>query len=350
MADSLKLFKKFSTQMNLFALIVMVIFASVVRPPEIITDIEVLGDHLYVAFGERGIRVLNISKPGLPREVGKYDTFDSANALSLREDGDKEFLYVADGKAGVLAFEVTNHDDPVNLWDLKKFANAKDIVIQDKYAFVARGADGVTILNLNKNIEADDFSVDIPIELGAERVAVTAEYLCVLDAENKLNIIKIKKQNQMKEGEVFTYSIEAQVNDLTVYHDKMFIATEGAGLLVVNLQNPADIPERQQHNEFESVQSVAVHGGFAYLSVTEKGIRAIDISDLDEMVTIGETEEDIDLHTPQKVFWRNDYLLRVNQIANFFFIKFRANKYLVKFGDEFFFYPRIFSLLMKHCQ
>jgi hypothetical protein len=308
MADSLKLFKKFSTQMNLFALVVMVIFASLVRPPEKISDIEVLNDHLYIALGERGVRVLNISKPGLPTEVGKYDTFDSANALGLRKVGANEFLYVADGKAGVLAFDVTAHQDPVNQWDLKKFGNALDIVIKDQYAFIARGKDGISVLNLNKHHESSEFSLDLALENGAERVAINQDTLFILDSNENLNIIDISKPQKIEDQEITIFSLEGPVNDLTIYRNNLYIATEGNGLQVVNIANPADIPPVFKFTEFESVQSVAVHGSFAYLSVINKGLQAVDISDLNEMVILGETVDDIDLHSPQKIFLHNDYL------------------------------------------
>ena len=58
-------------------------------------------DHFaYCAAGERGLEIINISNPSMPKKVGNHDTADSANALYV----DDHWAYVADWEGGLQIF------------------------------------------------------------------------------------------------------------------------------------------------------------------------------------------------------------------------------------------------------
>ncbi|NJN81045.1 MAG: hypothetical protein HC802_01315 [Caldilineaceae bacterium] len=67
--------------------------------PGPITDLEAVGQRLYVASGKAGLFVLDTTNPRRPLAVGRFDTPDFAAALAITS----ESLFVADRLGGLWA-------------------------------------------------------------------------------------------------------------------------------------------------------------------------------------------------------------------------------------------------------
>ncbi|WP_368671065.1 LVIVD repeat-containing protein [Myxococcus sp. AM010] len=83
------------------------------RPVTSIHNLILKGDHLYIAWYQEGLRVLDVSNPTRPREVAHFNTFRETDpgrtdhlfqgAFGVRLPGDGH-LYVADAPRGLLIF------------------------------------------------------------------------------------------------------------------------------------------------------------------------------------------------------------------------------------------------------
>ena len=327
MAGLKKVFQKFSTRMDLYALFVIAFFFLMVRPVETIKDIQISGDenYLYLALGKRGIRVLDISNPGIPKEVGKYDTFNSANALAVRTQGEDEMLFVSDGKAGVLGFNVSKHVDeetkeiidPVFKWDDNTFKTALDIVIKDKFAIVARGEAGLTLVNIDKlpPDKSKTYHWQVDGVTNAQKVLVQEDRAYVIDGDWNLKILDVHKLQDYIDNrnsiELGSFNIEVPVNDISFYGGVIYLATQGKGLVLLNVGDPANIQLIQQYEDSGTdLHSVSVYGSFAYIGAGSKGLQILDISDLGQIVRVDNTEEDDEgkVKDAQKLYFHNDYV------------------------------------------
>jgi hypothetical protein len=99
----------------------------------------------YVADGSAGLRMVNVSVPSSPCEVGYYDPpFGISQAIEKNGD----YLYLADGSVGVRIFHLT---DPVTVESLSVYDTpgvAKDISFESNLLFIADGIQGVRIANV----------------------------------------------------------------------------------------------------------------------------------------------------------------------------------------------------------
>jgi hypothetical protein len=76
-----------------------------------IHNFQLVGDKAYIAYYQDGVRVVDLSTPTMPREVGHYHTWDEATAtgsafegaLGIRVVNGK--IYVADSERGLMIFE-----------------------------------------------------------------------------------------------------------------------------------------------------------------------------------------------------------------------------------------------------
>jgi hypothetical protein len=82
------------------------------RDPEIsIHNMILVGTKLYVSHYQDGLRILDVSNPSKPAEIGYYDTypdrhggFDLQGAVGIRVPGDG-YLYVADSERGLMVLQ-----------------------------------------------------------------------------------------------------------------------------------------------------------------------------------------------------------------------------------------------------
>jgi hypothetical protein len=76
-------------------------------PTGFVRDVTVAGEYAYVADGvfegfsdydSRGLRIINVTNPAVPREVGFYDTIGDSSGVAVSG----EYVYVDDGEGGLL--------------------------------------------------------------------------------------------------------------------------------------------------------------------------------------------------------------------------------------------------------
>ena len=95
--------------------------------------VVVQGNHAYVAAGENGLRVINVSNKSNPTEVAHYDT--PGNACDVTVSGN--YAYVADGSSGVRIIDVSNPSSPIEVGAYIRRGFARSVAVQGNYAYVA---------------------------------------------------------------------------------------------------------------------------------------------------------------------------------------------------------------------
>ena len=109
-----------------------------------VRGVDVAGSHAYLAAGyDAGLSVVDISDPKNPREVGNYDTPRSAR--SVRVSG--SYAYVGDLK-WLRVFDVSKPSAPREIASYKAPANAAGIWIDHSTVYVAARQAGLMILGI----------------------------------------------------------------------------------------------------------------------------------------------------------------------------------------------------------
>lgn len=108
-------------------------------------DVRVSGSFAYVADGDRGLQIVDVSNPAAPRIAGSVDTRGTATDLAVRGS----LVYVADGPLGVQVIDAANPEAPAlrgsfpTVW-------ARGIDVENNLAVVADGAGGVHVLDVSQ--------------------------------------------------------------------------------------------------------------------------------------------------------------------------------------------------------
>jgi len=226
--------------------------------------IHVQGDYAYLLDEnveedkdkKTGLRIIDVSNPSRPKEVAFFDTPGKAEEVYVQGD----YAYLADEKAGLRIIDVSNPSTPREVGffsqeegSLKAMGPAVGVYIQGSYAYLAELFAGLRIIDVS--------NPSAPREVGRARtpgwvyaVYVQDDYAYVIDEMDKktgLRIIDVS--NPSKPKEVAFFGTPGEAKEVHVQGSYAYIADYcfglgRPGLMVVDISNPSS-PKRPEWYE-----------------------------------------------------------------------------------------------------
>lgn len=206
---------------------------SFVDIPGFANNVDVSGDHAYVAAGATGLQVVSVSNRQSPRIVGAYDTEGNANDVVVA--GGR--AYVADGAGGLQIVDISDPIHPAFIGGLDTTGNAQDVVVRGNLAYVADGSAGLQIIDVTDPaaprlvgtaaITGEAKGVDVVLDRGLALVASGFSGLQVVDVSDP-----------SRPTVVGGVSIDNSV-DVVARGEEAFVADFGGGFTAVSTANPA---------------------------------------------------------------------------------------------------------------
>ncbi len=300
--------------------------------PSINKSVAILGDYAFVAAGQAGFHVVDISNPAEPTLVTTYDTTRDTEATRVvRTFVDHEILdllMLSIGTEGVATFDVTDPTNPVDFhqattainahgffvqesadpdqpftmvmaedWKGIRFfesdplfpgvlaydgvfaetnGDALDVVLKDGYAYVADDQMGLTVMDarviaLGAVVEVDDAWRDTPGN--AVAIAVEGDYAFIADKRQGMAVFDIR--NPIDPVHVFQMPLDSWTLDVEVRGGTAFIAGDDAGMHVVDVSDPTH-PVYAGNVRSANATGVAVRGdGLVLLTDEDDGLRVM---------------------------------------------------------------------------
>lgn len=170
-------------------------------------DVFVVGKYAYVAAGEMGLQIFDISNPYKPILVGGYDSSGSAQGVFVRGN----YAYLADGVEGLRIVDITDPKSPKetgglaprNPQGVKKpqkddgvQPGAMDVYVVGNYAFVACGIGGMQVVDITDptkpNAGKDDrHGFDVPAGGCSNGVYAVGNHVYVAAGNAGLQVLRI---------------------------------------------------------------------------------------------------------------------------------------------------------------
>lgn len=107
---------------------------SQIATPGIVKALFYKSDHLYVADGEKGLRMISVYTPSIPVEVGYCDALGEAEDVVVSGS----YAYVAGDEAGLLVISVSDPSNPVEVGSCDSPGSAIGIAVSGSYALHRR--------------------------------------------------------------------------------------------------------------------------------------------------------------------------------------------------------------------
>ena len=238
------------------------------------SGVQVVGNYAYVADGNSGLQIIDISNPNAPVLAGSYDTSGAARGVQVVGN----YAYVADGNSGLQIINISNPITPVLAGSYETRGYASEVEVVGNYAYVADGNSGLQIIDIS-NPNAPVLAGSSYNTIGyAEGVQVVGNYAYVADLSSGLKIINIS--NPSVPVLASSYNIGFSTYGVQVVGDYAYVA-DRYFLQVINIGNPnaPTISELYRMSASGGQVEVQVVGNYAYVANGVGGLKILDVSD-----------------------------------------------------------------------
>jgi len=255
--------------------------------PSIVEDVAVSGHYAYVADDKAGLRVVDVSSPQHPVEVGSYSSTYPYIATGITVIGHDVYLanfYNSNtiATAITIIIDISNPSKPVYV--KKENFYGKNSVVSGNIMAVVSGAGG-------SPQEVDFVDISDPGNPKSLGYFMPVFY----DASGVANGIAIKGHTAY-----------------IAYGSGTILQGQGktVGLWVVDITNPLSPKQITSYPTASNAMNVAVVGNYAFVGTENDGLRIIDISDSTQPKEVGayfsSPNKDNNYHYPQKFISVND--------------------------------------------
>lgn len=204
----------------------------------VVVDLAVDQHFLYISDATNGITILDLfSNPDSPTTIettkkGQIATPGAASGVTLSTDT----LYVADGNSGLLVVDVSDRANPTAVFT-HDANGAYGVVEMGETLFLADTVDGIT--RLGKTAETDlvkTGSFDAPS--GVDAIFADATHAYLLDKNGPREGVTIISVSDTGEY-YFTGAVATPGNATQIYasDEKAYVADGSAGITIIDIQN-----------------------------------------------------------------------------------------------------------------
>lgn len=228
-------------------------------------QMQVVGNHVYVAAGTAGLQIVDVSDPDTPVQVGSVPTI---YALDVAVGG--SYAYVAADFVGVHVIDVSNPEAPGLVTTYNSPGQNFHLALVGNYLYAHNGQVGLEVIDVSVP-SAPTFVTSLPQSFNDIAVDGNAVYLsqggiAVLDASAPASPQVVDRIYM----DYFSYALE-------VRGENAYALRSGYGVVdVVDLAPPnlvvgsVDTPG--------TASGVDVAGGYAYVADGASGLQIVDIS------------------------------------------------------------------------
>jgi len=254
---------------------------------DVVVDVDVAGGYAYLACERGGLRVVDVSDPAVPREVGSYQ-IDGLPTEAFAVDVVGDTAYVADRIRGLRVVDVSAPTNPqeVGAYDTDGFA--MDVTVVGQYAYVADESYGLGVIDVS--VPGSPAPVDVDSYSRSYVYGVTADggrlYVATADGLDVLSLADPAAPTLLG-----SYESEDLALDVVVSGEVAYLVADGLEVLdistLASIERLGVFPTEQRSTgcpaeggySFKPCRAVTVGGSHAYVADDGFGLHVVDVAD-----------------------------------------------------------------------
>jgi hypothetical protein len=237
-------------------------------------DVYVDGDHAYIANGQAGLQIVDISDPESTYLVGEYITSKSAQGVALRDS--LAFIATASGN-GLVVIDIQNPAACSLLGADPGYTEYKVFALPDTFYVYIAAFDFFIIENCSiPQYPYYDQRISTPGD--ARGIFVDNSYAYVACEQMGLCIYYAARPD----SDVYLVgSIDTPSNAQNVFvdGDMAYVADGRGGLILIDVGSPGDPLIASIYDTPDYANSVWLHEHLAYVADGDGGVQIIDVTD-----------------------------------------------------------------------
>lgn len=251
--------------------------------PYNIYQISLQGNYAYIAAGEAGVHVIDISSPQHPVEIGSYTSPAPARRITLAGS----YAYVAASHAGMRVLDISQPSQPVEVSFIDTPGEANEIAVSGNYAYIADGYTSITyylgglrIIDVTNPLAPQEVSF---LEPGVDisRIEIRGNYAYLLAYETFYGLPEVQKIDISDPlhpiEELRGYGGQYGTYDITIIGSTIYL-TGGSYDDYLRILDATDLHTIRNVNDLSRVNDMAVMGEYAYISDMARGLQIMDVS------------------------------------------------------------------------
>jgi hypothetical protein len=265
-------------------------------------DVVKKGNYLYIAQGEGGMLILDVSSPEDPQEVSVVS--EGARGYSTKLVLYDTMAYIAAGSFGVTVVDIADPYNPhVSVSNTSSIKPAKNLHVYGEYLLAALSEVGVKIVNIEYPSQPDPRTLIEPSGY-AMAVKTTSDslYAMIACGEMGLSMHHISDWGQGYGG-VNGFPVVAwcdtpgYAEDLVLMEDKKLalMACGTAGLQIINYADTNNVHLVAGFDGGGYAKEVKVQNDRVYIAAELSGLQIIDISNPGDPYFVGEVDTEFAL-------------------------------------------------------
>lgn len=194
--------------------------------------IERSDQHVYLADGSGGLRIVSLADPENPTEVGSLSDFD---AHGVDVAGDHAYV-LDDAQEKLRVIDISDRSSPSEVGSVMLNAGGKAIRVDGDYAYVGEGSD--------------------------------------------IRVIDISSPTSPSAVHTVSTTGDRDASSIEVVADYAYVAAKQAGLQIIDISSPtsaSEVSALAPHSNLD--RGVAVQGDYAHVAAYADGYRVVDVSD-----------------------------------------------------------------------
>jgi hypothetical protein len=231
-------------------------------------DVIVSGGLAYIADGNEGLQIIDVSSTGAPQWVGEYITPGTSYGVVLSGN----YAYLADGTTGLQVINISNPASPQFTGESDTNHVATDVAVSGNYAYLVEDFSDLEPIDVSNPAN--------PVRLGGfntngsfTRLAVDGNHAYL--AGSNFRIIDISDPS----NPVPTGFGPWGTSDVVVAGDYAYVTRGNFGFFVSDVSDPADPHSIGGSATAGYATGVALSGDYAYVAEGLAGVEMFDVSD-----------------------------------------------------------------------
>ena len=254
-------------------------------------DVVVDNTIAYVAHGEGGLMIINISDPNKPVAITNVNEGMKGYANKVaRKDS---VLYIASGGFGVSVVNAADPENPQITATNLALKPAKSFLVMGNFLFTAIAEYGVQIAEIGENATQPDIRGGTNTPGFAQGICASADsnYLLVACGEMGLAVFDISELQSGWGNYPIVGGVDIpEYSEDVVSHPTLpyaYVASGTAGLSIVDFSDPANVKIVGKYDTGGYAKEILYKDGRVYMTTGSRGLKIFNVTNVSSPVLIG---------------------------------------------------------------
>lgn len=233
--------------------------------------ITISGNYVYAATGSN-LDIFDVTNPSSPSWLSSFPVDDWTQNVTVSGS----YAYISDYSYGLFVVDVSNPSSPSEVGYASTGFRTTKVVLDGDYAYVANG-DSMRVLNVNNPANPVMVSA-VPMNDRAVNISVGVGHVFVADRNYGLHCVNISNPANPSIVSEATIEPPASGTAFSTFFDdnKVYVAYGGSGLRIIDVNNPSAPALLGEVDLPGDSRGVVVKNGYAFVAARDEGVRVVD--------------------------------------------------------------------------